>query len=99
MAPVPTAAAPAPIRPSAKMIGLFKSGEMLAAGHAGRAARWDDQRMATRRRIALFTAVALAIGGCGGGGEDEFAGPRPAQHAERDAPDVIRAWADTLRRG
>ena len=72
---------------------------MLAVAHPDRAARWDDQSMARKRRIALFGAVALAVGGCGGGGKDEFAGPRPAQHAERDAPDVIRAWADTLRRG
>jgi hypothetical protein len=51
------------------------------------------------RRIALFAAVAFAAAGCGGGDGNEFAGPRPAQHAERDAPSVIRAWADTLRRG
>jgi hypothetical protein len=72
---------------------------MLAVARPESAARWDDQGMARRRRIALFAAVALGIGGCGGGDQDEFAGPRPAQHAERDAPAVIRAWADTLRRG
>jgi hypothetical protein len=72
---------------------------MLAAAPPESAGRWDDQGMATKRRIALFAAVGLAIAGCGGGDKDEFAGPRPAQHAERDAPAVIRAWADTLRRG
>ena len=54
-------------------------------------------------------AGALALGACGGGGDD----PKPAVKAERPTPSpqpaetkldqadvrIVRAWADTLRRG
>jgi hypothetical protein len=61
---------------------------------------------------ALIPAVlALAFGACGGGGGDRAATPTPTPTptarpspdtpAEPDAADVavVRAWADTLRRG
>ena len=55
--------------------------------------------MRLRHWIALFATIALAVpAGCGGG-DDAGKQVRPVQHTERDAPAVIRRWADTLRRG
>jgi len=51
--------------------------------------------MSHARRIAVLL-IAFAVAGCGGGGSQSR---RAALHTERDAPSVIRAWADTLRRG
>ena len=48
----------------------------------------------------VLAAAALGAGGClGGGGDDRAAVPEPAATPEADAEQVIRAWADTLRRG
>jgi hypothetical protein len=47
------------------------------------------------RRPVTVLSIAIAMSGCGSGSQHHGA----AQHAERDAPAVIRAWADTLRRG
>jgi hypothetical protein len=62
----------------------------------------------------VLAAGALGAGGCSGGGDDgkpvrdraaapaagsEGSVPEPAATPEADAEDVIRAWADTLRRG
>jgi hypothetical protein len=56
---------------------------------------WDHRRVSRARPIALLLAVAVA--GCGGSGGSSARHAAPAP--ERDAPAVIRAWADTLRRG
>jgi len=70
--------------------------------------------MRSRLLALLIPAVALAAGGCFGGDEerpraaaqpsatadaDESAVPAPAATPEAGAEEVIRAWADTLRRG
>jgi hypothetical protein len=67
-------------------------------------------RMRSRLLALLLPAVALVAGGCFGGDESEprarveaetgMSGvPSPAATPEADAEEVIRAWADTLRRG
>jgi hypothetical protein len=54
--------------------------------------------MRSRHWIALFAAIALTA--CGNGGANDAVKPaRPVQRTERDAPAVIRHWADTLRHG
>ena len=73
-----------------------------------------EPRMRLRPLAVILPLVALLAGGCFGGddkgpraaaaptataGADESAVPSPAATPEAGAKDVIRAWADTLRRG
>jgi hypothetical protein len=81
---------------------------------SARTRRAYDIRMRTRLLAALLAALALPASGCFGGGEDEGGGaarptptaqaggssvPAPETTPEAGADDVVRAWADTLRRG
>lgn len=78
------------------------------------AAAYVVPRMRLRPLAILLPAVALLAGGCFGGDDegpraaaapsataeaDESAVPSPSATPEAGAEDVIRAWADTLRRG
>jgi hypothetical protein len=55
----------------------------------------------------VLTAVALLLGGCGGGASGDDSGRSPARTSTAPAPPpagspqarVIRAWSDTLRQG
>lgn len=71
---------------------------------------WTDRLTALRRvpAAAALSALAVAASGCGGGsGSPVDSGARPAgghhreaqARADSHATRVIRAWADTLRRG
>jgi hypothetical protein len=52
--------------------------------------------MRRARLVVVLLNAALLVGACGGGGSQPR---RSTPHAERGAAAVIRAWADTLRRG
>ena len=90
--------------------GMPYCGPALKPGHPpGRGAR-TTMRMRSRLLALLLPAVALVAGGCFGGDESEPRArvqaesgtsgvPSPAATPEADAEDVIRAWADTLRKG
>ena len=52
--------------------------------------------MRLARRVAVLL-IAATVAGCGGSGDSQPR--RSTPHAERGAAAVIRAWAETLRRG